>query len=368
MQHVLLVPGFFGFTNLGDLRYFGHVRDALLARFAARGLPVSVEVVRTLPTASLPRRAARVAEMLATLPADGAPVHLVGHSSGGLDVRLLAATGVALPTTRDVDALLARVRSVVTVTTPHYGTPLAAVFTGLLGQRLLQVLSLVTIYVLRFGHLPLTAVLEIGEIFAHLDGRLGFEGALLDELYARLLADFSPERRDAVAAFLADVESDRGLLPQLTPEGMALLNATAVPRPGLRAGSVVAMAAPPGMRSTLRVGLDPAGQATHVVYQALHRLTRLRPDTIPACTDAQADVMRAAYGTLPDADANDGVVPTRSQPWGTLLHAARGDHLDVLGHYGAEPPHVDWLATGTGFDRVAFDALWDDVTRFLLDE
>lgn len=367
MHHVLLVPGFFGFTNLGDLRYFGHVRNALLERFAARGLPVSVEVVRTLPTASLPRRAARVAETLATLPGDGAPVHLVGHSSGGLDLRLLTAPGVALPTESDVETLLARVRSVVTLTTPHHGTPLAAVFTGLLGQKLLQVLSLVTIYVLRFGHLPLTAVFKVGEVFALLDGPLGLEGALLDELYAQLLADFSPERRDAVAAFLADVESDRDLLPQLTPEGMALLNATAAPRPGLRAGSVVAMAAPPGVRSTLRVGLDPAGQATHVMYQALHRLTRMRPEEVPPCTDAQADVMRAAYGTLPDADANDGVVPTRSQPWGTLLHAARGDHLDVLGHYGEEAPHVDWLSTGTGFDRAAFDALWDDVTRFLLD-
>lgn len=368
MQHVLLVPGFFGFTNLGDLRYFGHVREALLRRFADRGLAASVEVVRTLPTASLTRRAARVLDVLATLPADGAPVHLIGHSSGGLDLRLLMASGVTLATEHAVEPLLARVGAVVTVTTPHHGTPLAAVFTGLLGQKLLQLLSLVTIYVLRFGHLPLTAVFKIGEVFALLDGPLGLEGALLDELYAQLLADFSPERRAAVSAFLADVESDRDLLPQLTPEGMALLNATAAPRPGLRAGSVVAMAAPPGVRSTLRVGLDPAGQATHVMYQALHRLTRLRPDEVPPCTDAQADVMRAAYGTLPDADANDGVVPTRSQPWGVLLHAARGDHLDVLGHYGNEAPHVDWISTGTGFDRAAFDALWDDVMRFLLDE
>ena len=26
-QHVLLVPGFFGFANLGDFAYFAHVRD-----------------------------------------------------------------------------------------------------------------------------------------------------------------------------------------------------------------------------------------------------------------------------------------------------------------------------------------------------
>ena len=44
------------------------------------------------------------------------------------------------------------------------------------------------------------------------------------------------------------------------------------------------------------------------------------------------------------------------------------DHLDVLGHFrdaSHDPPHVDWLVTGSGFDRARFEALWGDVTRFL---
>jgi len=28
-HHVVLVPGFFGFANLGDFAYFGHVRELL---------------------------------------------------------------------------------------------------------------------------------------------------------------------------------------------------------------------------------------------------------------------------------------------------------------------------------------------------
>jgi hypothetical protein len=29
------------------------------------------------------------------------------------------------------------------------------------------------------------------------------------------------------------------------------------------------------------------------------------------------------------------------------------------------PPHFDWLASGSGFSRKSFVALWDDVARFL---
>jgi hypothetical protein len=63
--------------------------------------------------------------------------------------------GVALPTGVDVTRTVARVRTLVTVATPHRGTPVASFFTGLLGQRLLQALSLTTIHLLRFGQLPI---------------------------------------------------------------------------------------------------------------------------------------------------------------------------------------------------------------------
>lgn len=370
MQHVYLVPGFFGFANLGDLRYFGHVRDFLLEHLPARGETVQVHVVPTPPTASLPVRAAVLLETLATtLPDDGAPVHLIGHSSGGLDVRLLLAPGVDLPSPRPVDPYAGRVRTALTVATPHHGTPVAGFFASLLGQRLLRVLSLSTIYLLRFGHHPLGALLQLGAVLARVDGHFGLDSALLDEVFDGLLADFSADRRAAITAFFRDVGNDQGLLTQLTPESMALFAATTTLRPGVRGASIVAQARPPGIASTLAVGIDSAGQATHAVYQMLHRLARLRPDRVAPLTDPQADALRTAYDTLPDADANDGVVPTRSQPWADVIFAARADHLDVLGHFGdarREPPHVDWLTTGTGFDRRGFEALWTAAADFVL--
>lgn len=43
---IYLVPGFFGFANFGDLKYFGHVRDFL----RRAGLGAEVHVVPTRPT------------------------------------------------------------------------------------------------------------------------------------------------------------------------------------------------------------------------------------------------------------------------------------------------------------------------------
>ena len=134
MNHTLdvyLVPGFLGFVNLGRITYFGHLRRALTERFTALGLDARIHIVRTPPTASLPTRAARLAETIARTAKRGdAPLHLIGHSSGGLDVRLLTAPGVALPTSVDVERFAARVRTVVTVATPHHGTPLASFFSA----------------------------------------------------------------------------------------------------------------------------------------------------------------------------------------------------------------------------------------------
>jgi triacylglycerol lipase len=370
VHHVYLVPGFFGFANLGDLAYFGHVREFLLAAFARRGLGLHVDVVVTRPTASLPRRAERVVTTIArTLHDDAGPVHLIGHSSGGLDVRLLLSSGVTLPTELDVERWVRQVRTAVTVATPHHGTPLAAFFTSLLGRQVLRALSLSTIYLLRFGRLPLSALLELGAAVARLDGLLGLNSGLLDQLYEQLLADFSPERRLALTTFFGEVEGDQALLTQLTPEAMEVFNACTRVRPGVRAGSVVTRARPPTLGAALDVGFDPTGQATHAIYRALHRLTRFPPERVPPLEDAQADVLRTAFGTLPDAAANDGVVPTRSQAWGEVIHAVEADHLDVVGHYGDpahDPPHIDWITTGTGCNTERFEELWSAVVEWML--
>jgi hypothetical protein len=370
-HHLYLVPGFFGFGNLGELKYFGHVRQFLMQQAAGRGLDVVVHVVKSPPTSSLPVRTACLAEKIAKTARSGRePVHLIGHSSGGLDCRLLLAPQVVLPTRVNVERLAAGVSGVVSVSTPHHGTPIASFFTGLLGQRLLQVLSLSTIYLLRFGQLPIAALLQLGGIFARLDN-LAVNSALLDEIFGRLLADFSVGRRRSVHRLLEQVAADQALMVQLTPEAMDVFNATTPMRPGIRYGSVVTRARRPGMRAALDAGLDPSAHATRAIYNTIYRLAAGMPAARSRrLTGEQAQALRRAYrGRIPTLKANDGVVPTQSQVWGKVIHAARADHLDIIGHFRDEsrkPPHFDWLTTGSGFTREHFEAVWTDVLDFLV--
>ena len=365
-HHVVLVPGFFGFANLGDFAYFGHVRDLLAELGPGLGLDGEVRVVRTEPTASLPRRAALLAQDVShLLDASGGDVTIVGHSSGGLDARLVVSPGVALPTPADVERCARSVRAVITVSAPHHGTPLAQVFGGMLGQRILQVLSLATIHVLRSGRIPLSAALKLARLVRRPGSR---PAGVVDQLYLELLADFSADRRRAVERFFADVRSDQGLVAQIAPAGMELLNASTQDRPGVRYGCVVTRARPPGLRSLARAGLDPYAQATHALFVALYRLSAGMPEGFrPRLHTGHAAVLRRAYGRIPDAGANDGIVPTLSQVHGDLVAAAWADHHDVIGHFHEPthvPPHFDWLASGTGFDRAQFEEVWRNVAVF----
>jgi hypothetical protein len=366
---IYLIPGFFGFTNLGRLRYFAHVDRFLRERCAERGIDARIYVVPTHPTASLSKRAALVVETLArTTRGRGELVHLIGHSTGGVDARLVAAPGVMLPTKLDVERWAGRVRSVIGVSSPQYGTPLAAYLTTRRGQRRLALLSLSTSYMLRFGHLPLSALLGTAALFRR--GETRREGTLIDDLSQRLLEDFSSTRRRAVFRLLREVFEDQSLLLQVTPESMDLFAATVRDRPGVRYGSVITRSRPPGVATTLAAGLDAGAQAIHAIYGAIYRLSaQTRAGETPRPDAAQRRALRRAYVKIPGARANDGIVPTRAQVHGRVIAAVRGDHLDVIGHFNdpeTDPPHFDWLTTGSGFDRARFEAVWGDVLAFLL--
>jgi hypothetical protein len=366
---IYLIPGFFGFTNLGRFRYFAHVDRFLRERCAERSIDARVHVVRTHPTASLSKRAALVMETVArTTRGRSELVHLIGHSTGGVDARLAVAPGVELPTKLDVERWAVRVRSVVGVSSPQRGTPLAAYLTTRRGQRTLALLSLTTSYMLRFGRLPLSALLGIAAFFRRGDTRR--EGTLIDDLSQRLLEDFSPTRRRAVGRLLREVFEDQSLLLQLTPESMELFAAAVRDRPGVRYGSVVTRSRPPGVATTLAAGLGAGAQAIHAIYGAIYRLSaQTRAGETPQPDAAQRRALRRAYGKVPGARANDGIVPTRAQIHGRVIAAVRGDHLDVIGHFKdptTDPPHFDWLTSGSGFDRARFEAVWGGVLAFLL--
>lgn len=162
-HHVYLIPGLFGFAEIGGITYSHHVHALLERWFEVAGVPVVVHDVATSPTASIRKRAARVFETIRDTVDDGGPIHLVGHSTGGLDARLFVTPNAALEVDpRELEALSSRVRTVVTVATPNYGAPAAAFFSSAMGEQLLKMISLTTIYTMEYGKLPLSVLMAVG--------------------------------------------------------------------------------------------------------------------------------------------------------------------------------------------------------------
>jgi triacylglycerol lipase len=369
VHNVYLMPGFFGFVQFGKLVYFSHVREFLEDALSELGLSVAVHFVRVSPTASLPARAREVMEYVrATAPADEGPIHFIGHSTGGIDARLAVTPGVALGVDT-IEPYARRVRSVVTVASPHHGTPLASFFATLLGQKLLRLLSLGTIIALRQGRWPISILLRIGAAVANISAPETRTAALLEHLSEDLLGRLPRGDRDRVTLFVRAVSDDQALLPQLAPETMDVFNASARDRPGVRYACVPVRARPPGVSGAFRAGLSPSAQAMYGLYAWLHRQVAASAGRLrPSLTREQREALAAQLGAMPTARDSDGIVPTLSQVWGEVIHAAAGDHLDVIGHFDGPdhvPPHRDWITTHSGFDRAQFEALWMKVAAYV---
>jgi triacylglycerol lipase len=242
---VFLVPGFFGFAAIGEMRYFAHVRPALTQLLAERGVEAQVHEVATRPTASLRHRV----ELLAHEIVQRAPnrrVWVVGHSAGGLDGRILAGEAVDLGRAQTtLKHAQSQLEAVVTIASPHRGTPLASSFVGLSGQRALGILSASAVAVLRRGRLPLKATVDVLRVLRGLDAGKNVDGALLDQILDDVLRDLPAARRDEIAKFLQDVHLTQGLLPQLTPEAMDLVQLGVHSVASVRGASVLARASRP---------------------------------------------------------------------------------------------------------------------------
>lgn len=368
-RHLFLVPGFFGFANLGDFTYWGPVRQTLRALLDEAGLDAEIHCVKSLPTASLRARTRCLAETIARArPRDSAAIHLIGHSTGGLDARLLLTPGADLKTRIDVESLARRVHSSISIATPHLGAPIASFFAGLLGDNLLRLLSIVTIAALRGMDLPLSVWVKVAGLFALPSSFGDATGSLAGQLYEQLLADFTTERRTQVEELLGEVQRDQSLLTQLTVEAMDLFNASVRDRESVAYGSVVTQARPASLETSWEIGFDFVDQAQQAFYYSLSKLAVGHEFPVPRAPFAKA--MRRQLGAVPDSDASDGIVPTRAQPWGTCIAVARADHLDIIGHHGGDENDTlrrfDWLATRSHFRAPQFARVWSRVVDFII--
>ena len=374
-SRVYLAPGMFGFARLASFEYFEHVVRAFEERFRSAGRPLEVHVVELHPTSSVRRRAAKLARMvLATSAGDEGPIHLVGHSTGGLDARLLASPTVNLgePDLHPIP-WASRLRSVTSVNTPHYGTPLASFFATVSGQRLLYAVSALTVAALKLGAPPLTLTSTLIAAFgrAHVDV---FEIETVDRIVDAVVRVLDEAASRELRAWLKLLRDDQGAVVQLMPEAMDLFQAGVEDRAGVRYQCVATFAPARGATDWLAALRSPWGALSATLFTALHQITgRYDPRYPCAPADGSAHAhakacVRALLGEEPAFGASDGIVPLYSQIWGELVWVGRADHLDIVGHFhGPASGHTDWLSSGAHFSQVRFDLAMDRIVDGLLE-
>jgi len=361
---VFLVPGFFGFTSVGALSYFKDVEEVLREALERRGVNARIVRCATQPTASIPRRADRLRrQVIAHGGLEARDLHFVGHSTGGLDVRMLLTPDVKIAEGNSEERIARRTRTAISVTTPHHGTPLANHFLTLQGHTLLLLLS--ALATSGTGRSALVAATRAVALAARLDDWTGADNSLLDRVAQKVLDTLRGEAGKSAWEFLEDVQQDQGAVLQLTPEGIALFDASVADRREVDYGCVVAGVPVPRERLDPKALLRPESVALRSLFRLLHGLAA-RPHPrypYPAPKPAIQRRLDRGLGFKATPATNDGVVPTLSQLHGRLLHVALADHLDVVGHYTLSQRAGDWLPSGAGFTPEGFAAVWEAVAK-----
>lgn len=394
--HFVLVPGFGGFDALGALSYFDGVADLL------RGddRPISVCAFANLPTAGVETRAAALRRWLidqlrrgALCPDKDDTLHLVGHSTGGLDIRVLLRTMRDDETRKDPDGddvreILNHLRSVQFLSTPHYGTTLAsyrvfaALFSGLA----------------RGSYSTLRATRQWGagalaKAFRRLPTGKGWVQAIVDTA-----ADFDPDSDALTRAlgrasyfdalkWLHHIGDDTSALDDLIPEPFeARQREASHPVEAPRALRAIQMPvatdtyrcfeqSDPAFRSYVTVArVDPT--APYDLFAIADFLFRKRP--FAGWSPRTVKLLEGGATRELSVTDHDGIVNAVSMVWPTPEASVivEADHGDIIGHYtstqrttsGAASPRrrYDLLRSDAGFDAHRFQVVWRAVRDFAL--
>jgi hypothetical protein len=346
---VFLVPGLLGFESFATFSYFA---DRVVAALRARlersvGRPVPVLPLPIAPTASLKERQCilvrSLADRLHALEHGGVPlrVHLIGHSTGGLDANLLTQDKPLVGEVwSDIDPRAPEVRtrigSVISIASPHQGAcitrdPLARWFSRRDPRGLAALLGL---------SLKLLAA-EVGDAeFSDLLSALGRDPHDVRPYLSAVLARWK---------LLDDLDPSACQPPARRADGVlrrSFVTIAGRPIPGADAGSPAdALFRDIARRASgWSTGCAESGDK---VQASVARLER-------ALGSKSVDdlVIRAPGVEVPsklDAGHNDGVVNSARQLMDPddpdeLAGIVIGDHFDVVGYYD----RYRWVVDGEG--------------------
>jgi hypothetical protein len=392
-HHLVLVPGFGGFDALGSLRYYHGVTDVLHAQGEYGEL--AVHYFPNLPTASVQTRGQALQRWLEELWdrrifIAGDRLHLIGHSTGGLDIRQLL-----MDWRRQLEQkggpepkALQLLSSVQFLSTPHRGTALASNLSRPRVRRMALRSAMFAGYqVLRLlGMHGSNLAGRVGQVLWPRSQSEDWLDAIFDTLRGSHVAGGSLEQARARSSYftllrwLLDMGSDFNAMTDLDaylpPPGAPaspaheeeqerLKDVKFLGERGIRVRSIVTVAQPP----------EPERGS---VYSLSYRLTAYRPPVhFRPCTVRELHEPERER-TLQPSD-NDGLVNSVSQVWPDPEHSllVDGDHADVIGHYRSPPTQRDgdaffWrqydlLNSPTSFGEEHFRKLWLRVGHFALE-
>jgi hypothetical protein len=397
--HLVLVPGFAGFDALGQLEYYADV-TTLFSEWRdrhARHRSAVLHYFDNFPTASVGTRASRLQQYLAKRVARGEfqpgdRVALVGHSTGGLDIRCLLQELVRAPRRQTrVDGarrtalgiggseLLDFIDRVVFLSVPHRGTNIADWVAGYrIGRRLViqQLRATVGIADLPAVRLVQDWATAGAAWLTGTDALLAVQDALreadpnAEDIGPSGVLD-AQEAAAALALWLRHMATDFAVIDDLSvrPPGdrpSSPAHASEAGRARERAAwtanrigirSYATLARPPIRVPSGEVpAWDPLKPWTYTrcapdaprdaLYYACYRACAGGPFAPPprAAQAASIRYLRPAHreqveawgmGDPLRAWENDGIVNTASMIWpgagDTVL--VPGDHMDIVGHY-----------------------------------
>lgn len=381
---IVLVPGLLGFGSFGPkdaptISYFRHVCEALTRVLTQDlGLPSAprFHVHEPPPTGPLAERVASLVraidDILTRDTSSSSRVHIVGHSTGGLDARLLVNPRYlprSGPTSADKQRVVARLGSIVSLSAPQRGAPIAQNLAPIVPDLvrgpvtgLISWLYLISILNTARERALVDHARYLATSLVALPKSLVMPVTGSKELI-QVTTKLDRETADQIRRFLELVVEDTRLVADLAPPSMRALNLEIAEGDTFPIHSFVSVSPPPRLWPPV---------PTRLLYALIHGAAEPRDGGEPF---PEGEWIRATNEPAGDTSllttrgASDGVVTSASQPSPRKGSAAgpvglvEGDHLDVVGHF--EEIGETFFKSDANMTRERYDALWTRIARAL---
>lgn len=263
---ILLAHGVLGFHKIGPIAYFNGVQQYFDS-------DCTFLIPAVAPAGAIADRAAQLVQAIPPeLRRTGAGIHVVAHSMGGLDARfLMSAEGL-----RHADWFA----SLTTISTPHFGSPLADL---IMGERKLQ----------------------LGDLAALAEVPADVLGSILKAMKKPGSIDISLLAPKAIFDALGDLRNYVTKILDTPPDAFQELTT-----------------------SYLKKHFNPQ-------HPRLEQLPLLcyAGNSNPSLSMCRDLYLTWAYLKAVSGD-NDGMVPVSSSSWGTFVRSVAADHLEEVGLAG----------------------------------